>query len=313
LTAFPLDRQGFQPVLGESTMREILITQQDAGKKLENFLKKQFPIGYVRKVFRKNGARLNGRRAKPEDSVNAGDRLQLFIPFDESIKRTTANAPKKRSLSVIFEDGDILVIDKPPGVAVHEARGIARHETVIGITEAQYRAKAVRPQLVHRIDQDTSGILLLAKNAQLAIDLENAFETGSIEKTYTALLTGRLHQSDGTIEFALPGREGQAVRALTRFRVIQRFRETTLVEARIETGRMHQIRLHFAKLGYPVVMDERHGDFGFNKMFRKDYGLKRQFLHAAKLSMEYRGKKRSWSAALPNDLAEVLKQLSAEL
>jgi 23S rRNA pseudouridine955/2504/2580 synthase len=99
------------------------------------------------------------------------------------------------------------------------------------------------------------------------------------------------------------------VRALTRFQVVQRFPETTLVRVQIETGRLHQIRLHFAALGYPVVMDDQHGDFGFNRRFRKQYGLKRQFLHAAKLKIKHGGKQREWKAPLANDLKQVLALL----
>jgi 23S rRNA pseudouridine955/2504/2580 synthase len=113
----------------------------------------------------------------------------------------------------------------------------------------------------------------------------------------------------GTIDFPLPGREGKAVRALTRFRVLERFSDTTLVRVVIQTGRMHQIRLHFAGLGYPVVMDDQHGDFTFNKQFRKSYGLKRQFLHAARLALDFGGKKHVFIAPLADDLQAVLERV----
>jgi 23S rRNA pseudouridine955/2504/2580 synthase len=132
-----------------------------------------------------------------------------------------------------------------------------------------------------------------------------------VEKEYLALVAGRLHPNHGTIEFPLPGRNGRPVSAVTRYRVEEEFSDTTLVRVWIETGRMHQIRLHFAQLGHPIVMDDEHGDFAFNKKFRKAYGLKRQFLHAAMIVFEYRGKKRRWSADLPEDLAGTLKSLEA--
>lgn len=289
-------------------MREIQIARQDGGKKLESFLKKKFPIGYVRKLFRKNGVRVNGQRGKPDGLIRAGDRVQLFIPFEAQPRAAIA----KQHLAIVFENEELLVVDKPAGLAVHEAKTILRQDTVIGQLEAQFRAQRIQPRLVHRIDRDTSGLLLVAKNEPLAQDLAVLFENKDVEKTYLALVAGRLPQAAGTIDLPLPGRDEQLVPAITHYRVSQRFNDTTLVEARIDTGRMHQIRLHFAKLGYPVVLDERHGDFAFNRSFRKEYGLKRQFLHAEKLSLVYRGKKRVWSAPLPKDLTAVLDQLSAE-
>mgnify|MGYP003292143272 CR=1 FL=1 len=102
------------------------------------------------------------------------------------------------------------------------------------------------------------------------------------------------------------------MRAVTHFRVTKQFGETTLVEARIATGRMHQIRLHFAAIGYPVVLDDQHGDFNFNKQFSKKYGLKRQFLHASRLEIKHRGRKRVWIAPTPPDLQRVIDALRAE-
>ena len=115
--------------------------------------------------------------------------------------------------------------------------------------------------------------------------MAQAFETGAVDKEYLALVVGRLAHNQGVIDTPLPGRDGNPVRALTRYWVVKRHSEVTLVRVAIETGRLHQIRLHFAQLGHPVVMDDQHGDFGFNKRFRKEYGLKRQFLHAQKLSL----------------------------
>ena len=290
-------------------MLEIIFPGGEAAKKLEIYLKKHFPIGYVRKLFRKNGIRLNGKRAKPDDLIRQGDRLQIFIPFEKQPERVAGERASRLASTPLFEDHDLLVINKPPGIAVHEAKQILKRQTVLGILEASYRAQQVRPRLVHRLDQDTSGVLLVAKTEKLAVELEARFEKGEVEKEYLCLLAGRLPQSEGKIDLPLPGRDGGAVHALTRFRVVRRFSETTLVRVHIETGRRHQIRLHFAAWGYPVVMDERHGDFAFNKRFRKRFGLKRQFLHASKLALDYRGKKRSWEAPLPADLEETLKAL----
>ena len=287
-------------------MREILLAKYEAGKKLENFLKKEFPIGYVRKIFRKNAVRLNGRRAKPDDLIGGGDRVQLFIDYEKPATARTAT-PK---LDIIFEDEALLVLNKPAGIAVHEGKTVRKKDSLLGMLEASYRDLGIKPQLVHRLDKDTSGLLLVAKNSQSAEELEKSFETREVEKEYLCLVVGRLANNAGKIDFPLPSREGSPARALSRYRVIKKFSDTTLVRVAIETGRLHQIRLHFAKLDYPVVLDEQHGDFAFNKRFRKEYGLKRQFLHAEKLRLNYQDRQREWTAPLSRDLDEVLQRLA---
>jgi 23S rRNA pseudouridine955/2504/2580 synthase len=286
-------------------MREIVLSAKETPKKVENFLKKEFPIGYIRKLFRKNGVRINGQRAREDDLVRGGDRIQLYVPF-EATKNTPAPSTGGSSIETIFEDDGLLVINKPAGLAVHEGKTISKRESVLGILETRFRAAAIVPSLIHRLDKDTSGLLMIAKNRQTADELVSIFESGAVDKEYLCLVVGRLPSNEGKMDFPLPGREGNPVPALTRFRVVQRFSETTLARVQIETGRLHQIRLHFAKLGYPVVMDGQHGDFGFNKRFRKKYGLTRQFLHAEKLKIKYDGKQRDWTAPLANDLKRVL-------
>jgi len=292
-------------------MREITLPDNETVKKLENFLKKQFPIGYVRKLFRKNSVRLNGRHAKPKDLVRAGDRIQLYIDF-KNLAETFKPRPALTKLDIIYEDNALLVLNKRAGIAVHEGKTVSKKESVLGILETQYRDRGIKPQLVHRLDKDTSGLLLVAKNPESAKELESCFETGAVEKEYLCLLVGRLPNNEGKIDFPLPGRGGNPVRALTRYHVVKKFSEVTLVRAAIETGRLHQIRLHFAKLGYPVVMDDQHGDFGFNKRFRKAYGLKRQFLHAEILKIKTKGKLLEWTVPLATDLGGILRSLAAQ-
>jgi len=291
-------------------MDEIVVPGQESAKKLENFLKKEFPIGYVRKLLRKNGVRINGRRARSEDLVRPGDRIQLYIEFEKSA--SAAQTPSTSHLSIIYEDDSLLVINKPAGTAVHEGKTVRKRDTILGILETRYRGENIRPQLVHRLDKDTSGLLLVAKNPVTAKELENRFEEGVVEKEYFCLVKGRLPFHEGKIDFPLPGRQGNPVRALTHYRVERRFSDATLVRVKIETGRLHQIRLHFAKLGYPIVMDEQHGDFAFNRRFRKQFGLKHQFLHSGKLALQHAGKLKHWTAPLPKDLNEVLTKLSTD-
>lgn len=291
---------------------EIVVPAAEAGKKLGNFLKSRFPIGYVRKLFRRNGLRVNGKRVAAEEPVHAGDRIWLYIPFEKSTRRAPSAPPGQPEITAIYEDDDLLVVNKPAGVAVHEGKQVARRRSVIGALENRYRTQGVSPRLVHRLDKDTSGVLIVAKNDSIRAELETLFaEEKDIRKEYVCLLVGRLQDDRGTIDFPLAGRDGKPVRAVTRYQVLQRFTDTTLARVHIETGRMHQIRLHFARFGYPIIMDDQHGDFKLNKRFRKAYGLKRQFLHAARLELEYHGQKRVWTAPLAEDLQHVLDRLRA--
>jgi 23S rRNA pseudouridine955/2504/2580 synthase len=290
--------------------QEIVVPAAESDKKLANFLKGRFPIGYVRKLFRKNGLRVNGKRSKPEDLLRAGDRIQLYIPFEKTTKRTETLPLAQPEFPVIYQDANLVVINKPAGIAVHEGKQVLKRHSVIGVVQSKYRDQGISPKLVHRLDKDTSGVLVIAKNEQTVAQLEARFaKDKDTEKEYLCLVAGLLQDDSGRIDFALQGREGTPVRALTHFKILERFSQTTLVRVSIQTGRMHQIRLHFAELGYPVVLDDQHGDFNFNRQFRKTYNLKRQFLHACKLEIEYDGKKHVWNAPLAKDLQDVLDAL----
>lgn len=293
-------------------MQEISITSGETSKKLENFLKKRFPIGYVRKLFRKNGVRVNGKRPTPDDVIGPGDCVQLYIPFEKTLRSGHRSGAPQDALEILFEDGEIVVVNKPAGLAVHEGKDVLKRHSLLGMLEAKYRPYGVVPRLVHRLDRDTSGVLIATKSETTAKQFERSFASSDVEKEYLCLLVGQPKQNEGTIDFPVPGRKGKAVRALTRFWLARRFSETTLVRTHIATGRMHQIRLHFARHGHPVVMDDQHGDFAFNKRFRKAYGLRRQFLHASTISLAYRGEKQTWTAPLPADLAKTLELLALD-
>lgn len=292
--------------------REITFPTSETPKKIENFLKKRFPIGYVRTLFRKNAVRLNGKRCKPQDVARPGNRIELYIPFEKPADDSDSRVMQRSKLKILSEDGEFLFVDKPSGLAVHEGKDVLRRQSVLGLLESICRPRGVVPRLVHRLDKETSGLLLVAKEATVARETEALFERGQVAKKYLCLLAGRPHLENGRIDFPLPGRGGAPVRALTVFRVKERFSDTTLVEADLKTGRLHQVRLHFAKLGFPVVMDSRHGDFAFNKRFRKTYGLRRQFLHASSMEFEFHGKKRFCRAPLPADLEQTLITLASD-
>ncbi|MGH7817656.1 MAG: pseudouridine synthase, partial [Candidatus Binatia bacterium] len=137
-------------------MQEIIVPAAEAAKKLENFLKKTFSIGYVRKIFRKNGVRLNGQRARAEDAIQAGDRIQLYIPF-ESQKSKPTQSSSLLDIDLVYEDDSLLVINKPAGLAVHEGKTISKRDAVVGFIDRKFRESEFRPKLAHRLDKDTSG------------------------------------------------------------------------------------------------------------------------------------------------------------
>lgn len=309
-----IDRQSPFPASAntgnEREKSEIVFPPGEAPKTAENFLKKRFPIGYVRKLFRKKGVRVNGRRCRPGDVLGPGDRLRIFIPFSDSAPQTSPR-DLPPSLRIIEENPDFLVVDKPPGLPVHEGKRVRKRHSLLGMLEASLLPRGVTPRLVHRLDRDTSGLMVVAKTVEAAGELEARFSAGEVEKEYLALVAGELAEREGKIDIPLPGRDRDSVPALTLFRVERRFPGATLVRVRLKTGRMHQIRLHFAKIGHPVVMDDRYGDFAFNKSFRKACRLKRQFLHACSLSLYHRGRKLRWTAPLPDDLREALQALEA--
>jgi 23S rRNA pseudouridine955/2504/2580 synthase len=293
--------------------QEIIVPEHQNGKKLESFLGRTFPIGYVRKLFRKNGVRLNGRRAKELDVLRAGDSIELFIPFEASAAGAKNRPTPPAKVEILFENPDLLVVNKPAGLTVHEAQNVDRERTLLGLLESRFRQASFRPLLVHRLDKDTSGVVVVAKNEKIAREIESRFEEATVKKEYLCLIAGRPALQSGTIDAPLPGRDGQPVRSLTHYKIDKRFFDATLVRVTIDTGRMHQIRLHFAHLGYPVVMDRQHGDFAFNKSFRKRTGLKRQFLHAARLALNLKGNYLSWKAPLPEDLRQTLEILESEI
>ena len=156
-------------------MQEISITAGESSKKLENFLKKRFPIGYVRKLFRKHGVRLNGKRSKPDDVVAPGDCIQLYIPFEQSPPLARQNPTLQADMDTIFEDDEIIVINKPAGIAVHEGKDVLKRHSILGMLEAKYRRQGVAPRLVHRLDKDTSGVLIAVKKETTARQFESLF------------------------------------------------------------------------------------------------------------------------------------------
>ncbi len=309
-----------------SQVQHLTVTAEEAGQRLDNFIQKRLgdlPRSRIYRVIRKGEVRVNGRRAGPAQRLAAEDRIRIppvRLPVPGEPARPAAGLLARIGAAVIREDPRLLVLDKPAGVAVHGGSGVSA-----GVIEA---LRTLRPEesleLVHRLDRDTSGLLLVARNAATLRTLHALLREGGFEKRYLALLKGKWQLGEKRIDVPLrtDTRQGgeRTVRAdasgkpsSSRFRPVQFFgRTATLVEVTLDTGRTHQIRVHAAHAGHPVAGDAKYGDAAFNDGLRA-LGLTRMFLHASSLSFTWPGGGEfSVNTPLPPELAAVLERLAGE-
>ena len=306
------------------------VTADDAGTRLDNFLVRQLkdvPRTHVFRLLRKGEVRVNKKRAKPDQRVALGDIVRIppvrkaeDVP-PPATPRTASESLQKLVLDAItYEDSDLIVFNKPPGLAVHGGSA-----TDFGLIEALRGARPGQPdlELVHRLDRDTSGCLLVAKRRAALRDLHLQLREGQTEKHYLALVCGKWNLGTKRIELALDtderrsGERHVAVRAhgkksVSTFKPVQFFGNlATLMEVEIDTGKTHQIRVHAAHAGHPVAGDDKYGNRIFNEIF-KDYGLKRMFLHSSSLGFTRPGTREPMlaSAPLPAELSAVLDTLT---
>lgn len=294
------------------------------GQRIDNFLVrflKGVPRSRIYRMVRKGEVRVNGGRVAASYRLCPGDSVRL--PPVRTAERGAAPSFRSRTLerlkqAIVYEDERVIVLNKPAGVAVHGGSGVD-----YGVIEALrvLRPRALTLELAHRLDRDTSGCLVLAKRRSALRTLHELFREGAIDKRYLALLAGRLEGERSEVTLALRKntlRSGERVvrpdaagkSALTRFLVRRRYAGATLVEARLETGRTHQIRVHAAAIGLPIVGDDKYGDAEANRAARQ-LGLKRLFLHAACLRFRWPGEDRSLmlEAELDADLQHYLDRL----
>jgi 23S rRNA pseudouridine955/2504/2580 synthase len=300
------------------------VSLDEAGQRLDNYVQKRLggvPRSRVYRVIRKGEVRVNGKRADPETRLNVNDRIRLPpvrpAPVIEPGKPSEALLERIRA-AVVYEDEKILVLDKPAGVAVHGGSGVS-----CGVIET---LRALKPQetleLVHRLDRDTSGCLIVARKGAVLRGLHALLREDGFEKRYLALVKGKWDLGEKRIDAPLrtDTRVGgeRTVRvavggkaSVSTFRPVQFFgRTATLLEVRLETGRTHQIRVHAAHAGHPVAGDEKYGDASFNETLR-GLGLTRMFLHASSVSFQWpQGGEFSINTPLPPELGAVLDQLS---
>lgn len=311
-----------------SSVRLVRVEPERAGQRLDNFLLGQLkgaPRSLVYKLVRSGQVRVNGGRAKAERRLEAGDEIRI-PPVRLAEAEASGPAPKgllaAMDASIVFEDARLLAINKPSGIASHGGSGVS-----FGVIETLRNLRPGQPlELVHRLDRDTSGLMVLAKKRSALTELQALLREdhgAGIEKRYLALLLGRL--PDGTLSVDAPlhvglrqgGERHVQVNAngkpsLSHFKVIERIGGQSYCEVRIETGRTHQIRVHAQHLGHPVAGDDKYGDEAANKRLRDNAGLKRLFLHASTLSFALDGGKTPYmlNAPLAPELAAVLDRLA---
>jgi 23S rRNA pseudouridine955/2504/2580 synthase len=319
------DAPAQQAAMPHAAVRQVTVDEAYADQRLDNFLRRELPDvpkSHVYRVIRKGEVRVNGKRAKPESRLHAGDVVRVppvRLAPEGAPRRAPGGMVANVEGAIIYEDRDILALDKPAGIAVHGGSGVN-----FGVIEA---LRASRPEetleLAHRLDRDTSGCLLVARRPAALRTLHALLRESDFDKRYLALVKGKWELGAKSIDVPLRtdirvGGErtvkahASGKPARSDFRPVQFFGKTaSLVEVALLTGRTHQIRVHAAHAGYPIAGDPKYGDAAFNESMQR-FGLTRMFLHAHSVSFVWpeSGKQISISAPLPKDLAAVIDQLA---
>ena len=297
----------------------VRVSDAEAGQRIDNFLIrlcKGVPRSHVYRILRSGEVRVNSRRVGPTYRLCVEDLLRI-PPIRLSATKVRSAIPSE--FPVVFEDEDLLVIDKPSGKAVHGGSGID-----FGVIESlrAARANSTMLELVHRLDRDTSGLLMIAKNRRTLTKLHSQMREGQIYKRYLVLALGEWvgpgrtvslplkKYLDGSGERRVAVNRQEGVPAVTEFEPVARFKGYTLLSALLRTGRTHQIRVHLAHLGFPIAGDEKYGIFGRNRSLAKQ-GLSRLFLHATEIRFVHPGTGASllFDCELPDELQQFMESL----
>jgi 23S rRNA pseudouridine955/2504/2580 synthase len=294
------------------------VGEEAAAQRIDNFLLRRLkgvPKSHVYRVLRSGEVRVNSGRVGPAYRLQAGDRVR--VPPMRLARRQNAPAPRGPALPVVYEDAALIVIDKPSGLAVHGGSGIS-----FGVIES---LRAARPQaklleLVHRLDRDTSGLLAVAKKRPALVELHRMLRQGEVEKVYLAVVKGRWRGGERELRESLhryvtaSGERRVSVHddgmtALTRARPLRTGAGLSLLELRLLTGRTHQLRVHLAHAGHPILGDDKYGEFALNRTLAKQ-GVRRLFLHAHRLSFKHplSGERLGLESALPPDMAKFIDE-----
>src|SRR6266567_3262267 len=301
--------------LKDPTPIEFIVSENDAKLRLDHFLAKRLPQysrSRLQQLIRNGFVRLNGASTRPRQIVRAGDKIDVR----ESPVEQIDTRPQRIPLDILFEDDDLIVINKPAGLTVHPGAGQREHTLVNALLSHCTTLSGIggkeRPGIVHRLDKETSGCLVVAKNDMAHRELSKQFTARTVEKIYLALVAGKLRKETGIIENKI-GRHPvhrqrmsvSSVRgrvAKTEYRVLRSSEQASLVECTLHSGRTHQIRVHLHHLGNPVL-----GDKIYAPRLAKDFP--RQMLHAWKLAFRHprTGEWKNFEAPLPDDFAAAMK------
>jgi len=313
--------------LAQDSVKRLKIDDSADGQRLDNYLMarlKGVPKSRIYKMVRGGEVRINGGRVDVSYRLQLGDEVRIPPVRTAAPVITPATHLPQGGIRllprVLYRDDALIALNKPAGMAVHGGSGISRgviEQMRLELPECRYM------ELVHRLDRETSGVLLIALKRRALVGLHAAMRDGKIEKRYLTLVAGRWLNPVQHVKLPLYKRvtddgekrvtvrdDGQS--AHTIFRRLESYADFTLLEAELKTGRTHQIRVHTSHLGFPIAGDDKYGDFELNKQLSKQ-GLKRMFLHAAKLSFEHpiSGERLLIEAPLPDDLAQFLDILHA--
>ncbi|MBR1802501.1 MAG: RluA family pseudouridine synthase [Clostridia bacterium] len=290
---------------------------KEENERIDSYLAKTQELSrvMVTKLIEQEQIQVNGKKVKPSYKVQTGDSITIEIPEP---KETTLKA-QEIPLQIVYEDKDIIVVNKEKGMVVHPANGNPEG-TLVNAVMAHCKGKLsgiggeLRPGIVHRLDKDTSGLLIIAKNDKAHINMSKSIQNREVKKIYIALVRGVVPENEATINMPIgrstKDRKKMAVtkngkEAITHFQVLKRYEKYTLLQIKIDTGRTHQIRVHMAEIGYPVVGDSVYSNG------KNEFGVEGQMLHAKSLDFEHPITKQPMhlEAPLPEYFEEVLEQL----
>lgn len=324
------------PTISKDLVNHICVQEHESAQRLDNYLikiLKGVPKSHIHRIIRAGEVRVNKGRAKPETRIQTGDLIRIPpVRTAEKTAKSSLQPVPARHFEIVFEDDALLVVNKPSGVAVHGGSGVS-----FGVIEQLRRARpeAKYLELVHRLDKDTSGLLMVAKKRSALVKLHEMLRNDHPKKIYWAVGVGAWQPALRHVRLPLVKYTGAAGEKMVRvgsaeggqsahtvFRVLDTFSgerlhsvgvsALSLVEATLKTGRTHQIRVHMQASGCPIAGDERYGDYQANRRLQK-LGLKRMFLHAYSLELDHplTGEKLVLQAALPDDLQQFLDGLRA--
>ena len=284
---------------------------EDAGQRIDNYLIRRLkgvPKSHIYRILHSGEVRVNSERVGPEYRVVAGDKVRVPPVRVAQRAPVTASFVHKIDVEVLHEDDALLVINKPSGMAVHGGSGIS-----LGAIELLRQSRPHAPflELAHRLDRDTSGVLMLAKKRAALVALHAQLRDGEVRKDYDVLVRGKWRDETRNVRLSLQKhvlKSGErrvsvaddGMASHTIFRLKRKLAEFSLLEAELKTGRTHQIRVHLAHIGFPIAGDDKYGDFAWNKELAKR-GLKRMFLHAARTMIRHplSGTSMTFKAPLP--------------